>query len=478
MKVTERTPKIVFAQRNIVWRATCGRSPIMFIVAALIFALGAAEGVLAQGATQPRPGKPDVVLILMDDLGYGDLGSYGAPDARTPNIDRLAREGVRLTDAYANGAVCTPTRAALITGRYQQRVGLDWVLTAMRDRERGLPATATSLPALLKSNGYATGLIGKWHLGWKPEFGPNAHGFDEFYGFLSGAHDYYGDGAGSGGTPDLYENATPVRATGYLTDEITRRAVGFITYHASGPFFLEVAYNAVHWPFEPPDRPPSDGKGKVGQALFQEPVDPVPATRDDYLRMLERADRGVGEILAALDRKGLRQNTLVIFTNDNGGEWLSRNAPLFHRKGTLWEGGIRVPLILSWPGQIPPARTSPQVAITMDLTASILAATGTKLPEGYHPDGIDLVPMLRGASPVVERRLFWRINRPGRVQFAVRSGHWKLLIDNDQFLLFDLDADPGEHTDLAARHPDIVLRLRNMWVDWRKDVDPQAGDTS
>ena len=451
----------------------------MFIVAVLIFALGAAEGVLAQGAPQPRPGKPDVVLILMDDLGYGDLGSYGAPDARTPNIDRLAREGVRLTDAYANGAVCTPTRAALITGRYQQRVGLDWVLTNVPgERERGLPATGTSLPALLKTNGYATGLFGKWHLGWKPEFGPNAHGFDEFYGFLSGAHDYYLDGAENGGTPDLYENATPVRATGYLTDEITRRAVGFITQHASGPFFLEVAYNAVHWPFEPPDQPPRERKGNSGRALFQAPFDSVPATRDDYVRMLERADRGVGEILAALDRNGLRKNTLVIFTNDNGGEWLSRNAPLFHRKGTLWEGGIRVPLIVMWPDEIPVARTSAQVAITMDVTASILAATGTRLPEGYHPDGIDLLPMLRGASPVVERRLFWRINRPGRLQFAVRSGRWKMLIDNDQFLLFDLDADPGEHTDLAARHPDIVLRLRNMWVDWRKDVDPQPGDTA
>src|SRR5574342_680744 len=213
------------------------------------------------GASAPargqHPNPPNVGLVIMDDMGYGDLGSYGGPDARTPNIDRLAREGVRLTDAYANGAVCTPTRAALITGRYQQRVGLEWVLTgAPADRETGLAATGTSLPALLKANGYATGLIGKWHLGWKPEFGPNAHGFDEFYGFLSGAHDYYG-GAGDGGGADLYENTTPVAPVGYLTDEITRRAASFITRHADGRFFLEVAYNAVHWPFEPPDRPPT-----------------------------------------------------------------------------------------------------------------------------------------------------------------------------------------------------------------------------
>ena len=284
---------------------------------------------------QQPPRTPNVVLVMMDDMGYGDLGSYGAPDVRTPNIDRLAREGVRLTDAYANGAVCTATRAALISGRYQQRAGLEWVLTgSAEDRQLGLPVTGTSLPALLKTNGYATGLLGKWHLGWKPEFRPNAHGFDEFFGFLSGAHDYYSNV--SDGPPDLYENETPVEPSGYLTDEITRHAIGFITRHAGGdgPFFLEVAYNAVHWPFEPPDRPPTEREGSASRPLRQMPNDSLPATRADYVRMLERADQGVGEILAALDRSGLKRNTLVIFTNDNGGEWLSRSAPLFHRKGT------------------------------------------------------------------------------------------------------------------------------------------------
>jgi len=446
--------------------------PRTFILAALVIGASAPAG--GQRAPAPAARAPNVVLVLMDDLGYGDLGSYGAPDVKTPNIDRLAREGVRFTDAYANGAVCTPTRAALISGRYQQRVGLEWALTlAPADRDLGLPAVGTSLPALLKANGYATGLVGKWHLGFKPEFGPMAHGFDEFYGFLSGAHDYYTSGVGAGGTgqPDLYENATPVAPAGYLTDEITRRAVHFITRHADGRFFLEVAYNAVHWPFQPPDRPPSETERASPRRLVQMPDDSVPATRQDYVRMLERADQGVGEILAALDRGGLASNTLVIFTNDNGGEWLSRNGPLYHRKGTLWEGGIRVPLILRWPGQLPAAKTSAQVAMTFDLTASILAATRTPLPEGYHPDGIDLLPLLRGASPVVERRLFWRINRPVRQQQAVRSGRWKLLVDGGQYLLFDLDDDPGERTDLAARHPDIVVALKGALADWQKDVD-------
>src|SRR5687768_4681785 len=272
----------------------------VWILAALI--LGASQA-LAQRS-------PNVVLVMMDDLGYGDLGSYGATDVRTPNIDRLAREGVRLTDAYASGAVCTPTRAALISGRYQQRVGLEWVLTGSpADRELGLPAAGASLPALLRTHGYATGLVGKWHLGWKPEFGPNAHGFDEFYGFLSGAHSYYTNRAEIArvgpGEPDLFENTTPVEATGYLTDEITRRAVSFVTRHADKPFFLEVAYNAVHWPFEPPDRPPTGAEGRGARPLRQMPDDSLPATRQDYVRMLERADQGVGQILAALDRRGV-----------------------------------------------------------------------------------------------------------------------------------------------------------------------------
>lgn len=432
--------------------------------------------ILGASAESQAQSPPNIVLIMMDDIGYGDLGSYGALDVRTPHIDRLAREGVRLTEAYANGPVCTPTRAALITGRYQQRVGLEGMLTiSPEDRELGLPAVGASLPALLRTNGYATGLFGKWHLGWKPEFGPAAHGFDEFYGFLSGAHSYYTNqvdifGVGAG-FPDLFENTTPVEATGYLTDEITRRAVDFISRHGDGPFFIEVAYNAVHWPFEPPDQPPDEAGRRAAGMLRQMPDDSVPATRQDYVRMLERADHGVGEILAVLDQRGITNNTLVIFTNDNGGEWLSRNAPLFHRKGTLWEGGIRVPLILRWPGQLPSAAVSAQVAITMDITASILAAAGTHTPPGYHPDGIDILPILRGNAPLVERRLFWRWVRPDRQQRAARFGDWKLLVDGNHLLLFDLGNDPGERADLAARHPDLVVRLKRLLTDWEADVD-------
>ena len=431
---------------------------------------------LAQQSPQRAFSKPNVVLIIMDDLGYGDIGSYGGRDARTPNLDRLAREGVRLTNAYANGPSCTPTRAALISGRYQQRSGLEWVLESS-DQDRGLPATGRSLPALLKTNGYATGLVGKWHLGFKPEFGPNAHGFDEFFGFLGGAVDYYTHRRGDG-TPDLFENTTPVEVPDYLTDEITRRAIRFVDNHATGPFFLEVAYSAVHWPFQPPNHRPADPNSvpqpnaKGDLRLFQGPDDEKPATRQDYVRMLERADEGVGKILAALDRHGLSRNTLVIFTNDNGGEWLSRNQPFSHRKTTLWEGGIRVPLILRWPGRLPAGKTSGQVAITMDLTASIVAATRTVVPPGERFDGINIIPSLTGESSLVARELFWRIVRPNLLQKAVRFGRWKLLMDNRHFLLFDLKTDLAERNDLAAQHPELVLKLKRLLADWEHEIDP------
>jgi arylsulfatase A-like enzyme len=449
------------------------------VLVSVFFACSLSSHAAAQPAARATA-KPSVILILMDDMGYGDIGSYGVKDARTPNLDRLAREGVRLTDAYANASNCSPTRAGLISGQYQQRYGLEWPLgSAPGDSARGLPATGTSLPALLKKNGYATGLIGKWHLGLKPEFSPNAHGFDEFFGFVSGAVDYYTHRRGDG-TPDLYENTTPVQVPAYLTDEITRRAVGFVDRHSTGPFFLEVAYNAVHWPFEPPDMPISarhdmSQAGAGDRSLYQGPDEKVPATRADYVRMLERADEGVGKILTALDRQGLTTNTLVIFTNDNGGEWLSRNAPLSNRKSTLWEGGIRVPLILRWPGHLPVNKSSPQVAITMDLTASILALTGSTIPATYKLDGVDLLPALSGRSPLVERQIFWRIKRPNE-QRAVRSGRWKLLQDvgnqgPGNFYLFDVSADPGERHDLTAEHPELVGKLKAALDAWEKDVD-------
>jgi arylsulfatase A-like enzyme len=412
--------------------------------------------------------KPNVVLIMTDDVGYGDFGSYGAPDVKTPNVDRLAKEGVRFTDFYANGPVCTPTRTGLITGRYQQRVGLEWALSVSpEDRQRGLPVTGRSLPQLLKANGYSTALIGKWHLGERPEMRPNAHGFDYFYGFLGGASRYFR-------SPLLYENDTPVKNDEYLTDTFTRQSVEFIGRNAGRPFFLEVAYNAAHWPFQSPHHEPE--AFPRNRPLFQPPGDSTNPTRKDYVAMLERADEGIGHILAALDRHGLTQNTLVIFTNDNGGEWLSRNAPLFHRKGTLWEGGIRVPAIIRWPGHVPRGKTTSQVGITMDLTATILAATNTPTPEDARLEGINLLPVIQDGAHPQERTLFWRFftRGGGRQQRAVRHGNWKLLADGAAVMLFDLSTDIGERNDLAMTRQDLVIQLRDRFVEWQKDVDAEA----
>lgn len=416
--------------------------------------------------------RPNVVLIITDDVGYGDLGVYGAPDIRTPNIDALARAGVRLTDFYANGATCTPTRAGLISGRYQQRYALEFPLGTFggEDFERGLPVSGHSIPQLLRNSGYTTALVGKWHLGWRPEFSPIAHGFDYFFGFKAGYIDYYQHTYGpNGNRDDLWENDTIVRVPGYMTDLVTQRSVRFIDDNARRPFFLEVAYNAAHWPYQRPDQPSvARDRGRHLSAF-----DDSTNTRADYVAMLERADRGVGEIVAALGRHGVLQNTIVIFTNDNGGEWLSRNTPLFHHKGTVWEGGIRVPAIVRWSGKIPPGTVSSQVGITMDLTRSILAATGAAIPRDAKLEGMDLLPILQRRAPVVERTLFWRVSGP-RPQQAVRSGNWKLMLDGSRAFLFDLRADAGERNNLIGRRSDVAKRLRKDLAAWMSDVDAEA----
>jgi len=424
-----------------------------------VFLVGLPVGAAAQA---PRVERPNVVLIITDDVGYGDFGAYGVTDIRTPNVDRLAREGVKLTDFYA-APVCTPTRAMLMTGRYQQRVGLEVALPSAGPRDRGLLPNGRTLPQLLKNNGYATGLVGKWHLGWKPEFSPNAHGFDYFFGFKSGAIDFYTHEAASG-LDDLFENEKPVTVDGYMTDLITARAVRFIEQHAKEPFFLDVSYNAAHWPFQPPDR-----YSRATAVAYHGPLDTPAPTRQDYAAMLERADAGVGQILQTLEKLGLERNTLVIFTNDNGGEWLSRNTPLSNRKGTLWEGGIRVPAIFWWPGRLPAGRTSNQPGIFMDLTMSILAATNTPVPPEARLEGMNLLPILAGQAAAVARTLFWRTQN----QKAVRRGDWKLLANGPAIFLFNLREDAGEHNDRARDRVDLIRALRPLIDAWEADVDAE-----
>jgi arylsulfatase A-like enzyme len=442
-----------------------GRATVLSFIAVLAFILAHAGPVGGQTAD-----RPNVVLIITDDVGYGDLGSYGAPDIKTPNIDSLAKNGTRLTDFYA-APNCSPTRAALISGRYQQRYRIEAPLGASNGPagEQGLPVTGRSLPQLLKDNGYRTGLIGKWHLGYKKEFSPGAHGFDYFFGLKSGLIDYY-QHTDQTGQHDLWENDQPAHVQGYSTDLFTERSARFIEENAGRPFFLEVAFNAAHWPFQVPDHP----SVAPGNGRFVQPHEDPTNTRRDYAAILERADRGVGEILAALERRGLTGNTLVIYTQDNGGEWLSRNAPLFHRKNTVWEGGIRVPAIFKWPGRIPSGRTSSQVGSVMDLAATILAITNSPVPPDARLEGINLLPRLQPGATAAERTLFFRVTQQTRRQRAVRQGDWKLLLDAGAPMLFNLATDIGERNDLASQRSDIVRKLFPLIGQWEQDVDAEA----
>ena len=423
---------------------------------------------LCSTSLQAQPEQPNIIFIMTDDVGYGDLGIYGAPDVRTPVLDQLARDGVYFTDFYANGPVCSPTRAGLMTGRYQQRYNMEAPLPSSLEtaQGRGLSAEGHSLARLVKNAGYSTGLVGKWHLGYRDDQSPEAHGFDYFFGFKAGFVDYYQHTSGTG-DPDLWENGGLIEEEGYLTDMITQRAVRYINAHADEPFFLSIQYNAAHWPYQPPDMPST----AVRNAAHLQPHEADTSTREDYIAMLERADQGIGEILDALDALGLAEDTLVIFTNDNGGEWLSRNAPLFNRKWSVWEGGIRVPAIMRWPGVIPAGQVSGQVGITMDFSATILALSGTELPLNYQPEGIDLLPIVSGRSPVVERTLFWRSN----LGVAVRSGEMKLVMTGPgSSFLYNVSEDPGERNDLTNGGQSIVRRLRALLDAWVADVNAEG----
>ena len=403
---------------------------------------------------------PNVVLIVADDLGYGDLGCFGGKEIKTPHLDKLAQAGVRLTDAYAF-PVCSPTRAALMTGRYPYKTGFEWVIL-YREKDRGLAVEDSVLAKQMKAAGYATALYGKWHLGYQPKFSPNAHGFDDFFGFPGADLDYYSH-KDALGDPGLYRNGKLVNQEGYLTDLITEKAEQFIAANAAKPFFLEVTYNAPHWPFQPPGKPDDRTKANYG---------PETGTRADYIKIVERLDDGVGRILKSLDDRKLADNTLVIFFSDNGGERLSDNGPLFHGKYTLWEGGIRVPCIIRWPGKFDAGKESHQPIITMDITATILTAAGAKLPANL--DGENMIDEIAGKKEIKPRNLFWRLPRPNSKfgQKASRYGNWKFIVDRDSELLFDLAKDIGERKNLAYQHPDVVKEIKAALTKWEATLPP------
>jgi arylsulfatase A-like enzyme len=424
--------------------------------------IGAPPVTLAQ---QPEPKRPNIVLIVADYMGYSDTEPYGATDVRTPYLKRLAAEGIRFTDAYASAPVCVPSRAALLTGLYQQRLGLE----GNADEKKGLPASHRTVAERLQTAGYRTGMIGKWHLGFGPGAGPNARGFDTSLAFNSWSIDYYSHRTPAG-EPGLFEDGRPVEISGYSTDVFTARAVDFIQSQASRPFFLYLAYNATLPPRQPPGRP-SDvramGPGNVPMAEWHR------GTREDYIAVVESLDAGIGRILETIERKGVRDSTLIIFTYDHGGRELARNAPLFHGFATLWEGGIRVPLILCWPSRLAPGHVSAQQTILMDVAATILAAAGVEPQGAAKLDGVNLLPLLGDGAAVKERAFFWRLKFPGREQKAVRRGRWKLIEDGNTPLLFDLEEDISERRDLRYAYPAVVRDLREAYRAWERDLQTQ-----
>jgi arylsulfatase A-like enzyme len=431
-------------------------------------ALGA-ERKIAPGPTTP----PNIVFILADDLGFADVACYGRPDLRTPNIDHLAATGVRFLQAYANSAVCSATRVALITGRYQYRLraGLEEPLAG--NPAVGLDPSHPTLPSLLRKAGYSSTLVGKWHLGLLPKSGPLQSGYDHFYGFRGGALDYYSH-ASPAEKEDLWDDDVPLHQTGYLTELLGKRAVDVVDKYARSrdPFMLSLHFNAPHWPWEAPgDEAESERLRTAHEGLF----DLDGGSQKTYQRMIEAMDLQIGRVLTALHARGLADDTIVIFTSDNGGERFADTWPFTGKKTELLEGGLRIPALISWPARIPAGRTTDQVAITMDWLPTLLAAAGTAPDPAYPTDGMNLLPAIIGNVPPVPRKLYWRYK--ARAQRAMRDGDLKFLKVLGNTFLFDVVADPLERANLKERREDDYRRLVRQWLAWNATMLPEIEES-
>jgi arylsulfatase A-like enzyme len=412
---------------------------------------------LLLSCSDPEP-RPNLVILFSDDAGYADFGFHGSEVIRTPHLDRLAASGVMFTSGYVTASVCSPSRAGLMTGRYQQRFGHELNLPgvadpAVPDSVRGLPLTERTIADVLSENGYATGLIGKWHLGLEDLFHPTRRGFDEFFGMRKGSGPYF---TGTNETIEAGTNLVHADSLDYLTDEFGERAVDFIARHRDEPFFLFLSFTTPHTPMHArEDYLEEDGP------RFQTPV------RAKYSSMMRSLDDNVGKVLQALETMGLRGNTLVLFANDNGGAMPyngSLNSPLRGAKGTALEGGNRVAYLLSWPAVIEEGRVFEAPVSTLDVLPTFLAAAGIDLPGDREFDGVDLVPYLDGSvDGVPHDTLFWKMQWGA----AVRSGDWKLVrTPLDEHWLFDLAEDVSESYDVAAENPDVVSSLRRSLESW------------
>ena len=429
-----------------------------------------------------QPTRPNIVFIVADDLGYADLGCYGGRDASfgpvSPVLDGLAARGLKLTQGYSNSPVCSPTRFALMTGRYQYRLR-GAAEEPINSKSRGsttlgLPPEHPTLPSLLRDAGYRTALMGKWHLGYPPAFGPLRSGYDEFFGPMSGGVDYFTH-CSSTGQHDLYLNDAEQQEGGYLTDLITDHGLDFVRRMAGGarsgtPFFLSLHYTAPHWPWETRD----------DEALAQEVKTNLfhlhGGNIETYRRMIHHMDEGIGRLMDLLRAEGLERDTLVVFTSDNGGERFSDNWPLVGGKMDLTEGGIRVPWIAHWPAVIAPGSTSTQTCMTMDWSATMLDAAGATAAASHPLDGRSLMPLLRDATWRDDQPQFWRMNHRG--QRAMRHGPWKYLRVDGHDYLFNLEGDERERANLAPIAPERLAAMVQAWEAWEATMPPIPADAT
>jgi len=423
------------------------------------FLRSAAAAALTGAPLPAAPRRPNVVIIVADDLGYADLGVQGAADIATPHTDSIARNGVRFTNGYVSCPVCSPTRAGLMTGRYQQRFGHEFNPgpAAQAAANFGLPLTETTFAERMKKLGYATGMSGKWHLGYRSEYHPQKRGFDEYFGFLGGAHSYLN--ARADAANPIARGFEPVDEKEYLTDALAREAVAFIARHRGQPFFLYLAFNAVHTPMEAPPKYLDRWKSIA---------DP---RRRTLAAMLSAMDDGVGAVLAKLRETGLEDNTLIVFVSDNGGPTpanASRNDPLRGFKGQVLEGGIRVPFLMQWKGRVPAGTVYHQPVIALDILPTAVAAAGGSIPPDARLDGVNLLPFITGkASGAPHERLHWRFGE----QYALRAGGWKLTgLGAAPPQLYHLDQDIGEAKDLAAAEPARLKELLALHRDWNSQL--------
>jgi len=424
--------------------------------------------------TSAKGSRPNIIFIMADDLGWADLSCYGREDYETPAIDALAAEGIRFTHAYANSAVCTATRVALMTGRYQYRIpiGLE---EPLQGRDIGLEPDHPTLPSLLRDNGYRTALVGKWHLGDLPKYCPLKSGYDIFWGIRGGGVDYFTHELN--GVNDLWDGETNIDRIGYLTDLLGDRSVEVLEDYAKSdaPFFLNLNFTAPHWPWEGPEDEAESLR------LKHKTDDIMPIQHWDggdiatYAAMMRNMDDNVRKVTDALDRLGLADNTVVVFTSDNGGERFSKTWPFVGKKTELLEGGLRVPVVVRWPGVAKPGSVSEEQLMTMDGLPTFLAAAGGAPEPAYPTDGIDVSTAIAGGT-LPDRTLFWRF--ANHDQKAARRGEHKYLQMGPNAFLIDVVADPMERANLKDRRKEIFDALRAEWLAWNETMlppDPEAG---